>query len=224
MSDVTTIEHAPNVPGAGKNPDPEKGYGVPGYDPVGHKMGMWLFLYTEVLLFGGLFIAYAAYLNGYTWQFAQVSGELSIPMGGGNTVVLLTSSLTMALAIAALQRNQVALCQKLLLFTIACAGLFCVIKTFEWGGKFSKGIWPGSPAVLELSYGEQIFYSLYFVMTGLHALHVLIGAALIWWAMTKIKSGVINSKQVATLDNVGLYWHLVDLVWIFLFPLFYLIG
>ncbi len=215
MSEATTHAHAG---------DEHLHYGVPGYDPTSAKLGMWLFLFTEVLLFGGLFVAYAVYLNDHTWQFTQGAGELSILMGGGNTVVLLTSSLSMALAIAALQRGKTAIAIKLLNFTILCALVFCVIKAFEWGGKFEHHIYPGSDFVLSMSYGEQIFYSLYFTMTGLHALHVVIGAALIIWAKAKIKNGTVTRERVVLLDNVGLYWHLVDLVWIFLFPLFYLIG
>ncbi len=219
MSESTTL-----TPDSVPADDHAGHYGVPGYDPTSAKLGMWLFLFTEVLLFGGLFVAYAVYLYAHTWQFTEASVELSVLMGGGNTLILLTSSLSMALAIAALQRGRPGLSIKLLNFTILCAVAFCVIKTFEWGGKFEHGIYPGSERVLAMSYGGQIFYSLYFTMTGLHALHVLIGAALIIWAKAKIKDGSVNKERVVLLDNVGLYWHLVDLVWIFLFPLFYLIG
>ena len=224
MSESTTLsDHA----GAGTihaGGDHEVHYGVPGYDPTGAKMGMWVFLFTEVLLFGGLFICYAVYLYAYTFHFSTASAELSIPVGGFNTLVLLTSSLSMALAIATLQRGKVALCQKLLNFTIACAVVFCVIKAFEWGGKFEHGIWPGSEKVAALPYGQQVYWSLYFAMTGLHALHVIVGAAFIIWVKGLIRKGKVTAERDVTLENVGLYWHLVDLVWIFLFPLFYLIA
>ncbi|MHC4941610.1 MAG: cytochrome c oxidase subunit 3 [Planctomycetota bacterium] len=194
------------------------------YDPMAQKIGMWLFLFTELLLFGTLFIAFAVYLFDFTWQFQQGSRTLSIPVGGFNTLVLLTSSMTMALSIAAMQRNNKKLAQTLMAVTIACAAIFCIVKSFEWGSKFSHGIYPGSELFLDLTKGEVVFYGLYFTMTGLHALHVIIGAVLIAWAMMRVKRGLITAERVVFQENIGLYWHLVDLIWIFLFPLFYLIG
>lgn len=199
-------------------------YGVPGYDPQAWKMGMWLFLFTELLLFGAVFIAYAVYLETYTWHFTVGSAQLSIPIGTFNTLVLLTSSLTMALSIAALQRGKKELSIKLLDITVACAGLFCVVKAFEWGAKFEHGIYPGSEHLLAMARGEQMFFGLYFTMTGIHALHVIIGAALILWVRARIKSGAVSTERITFLDNIGLYWHLVDLIWIFLFPLIYLVA
>lgn len=193
------------------------------YDPVGDRMGMWIFLFTEILLFGTLFIAYAVYLKLYTWQFTVGSAELSIAMGATNTVVLLTSSLTVALAIAAIERGDKRLSLKLLDVTLLFALVFLVIKSFEWAGKIQHGLYPGSERLKDMTYGENIFYSLYFTMTGFHALHVIIGAALILWARVRIEKGLITPERYVMLENVGLYWHLVDLVWIFLFPLFYLI-
>ena len=139
------------------------------YDPLGAKIGMWLFLFTEVLLFGTLFIVYAVYLSDFTWQFGRGSSELSIPVGGGNTLILLTSSLTTALSIAALQRSKKGLCLRFLNLTVACAAAFCVIKAFEWGAKFEHGIYPGSQVLHEMTKGEEVFFGLYFTMTGLHA-------------------------------------------------------
>jgi cytochrome c oxidase subunit 3 len=193
------------------------------YDPVAGKIGMWLFLFTEVLLFGTLFIAFAVYLHDFTWQFRKASGELNVPIGAINTVILLTSSLTMALAIAAMQRGMKKATQGLLLVTIGFAAAFCVIKGFEWAAKFEHHIYPGSPELMERTKGEVVFYGLYFTMTGLHALHVLIGAGLILWAMAKVQSGQVTPERVVFLECTGLYWHLVDLIWIYLFPLFYLI-
>ena len=194
------------------------------FDPLAGKIGMWLFLFTELLLFGTLFIVFAVYLYMFTWQFQKGSAELNIPIGGFNTLVLLTSSMTMALSIAALQRGRKKLSLRLMGATIACALLFCVVKAFEWGGKFEHGIYPGSEHLMELTKGENIFFGLYFTMTGLHALHVIIGGALILWAMAKVKKDRVNAERIVFLENIGLYWHLVDMVWIFLFPLFYLIS
>jgi cytochrome c oxidase subunit III len=193
------------------------------YDPVASKIGMWLFLFTEVLLFGSLFICFAVYLAMHRTEFQAASHHLDKLLGATNTAILLTSSLTMALAIATLERGNRKLTQFLLVATILLAMTFVVIKSFEWAHKFETDIYPKSATMLAKPVGEQVFYGLYFVMTGLHALHVLIGAFVILLAMWLISRGKIHRERIAFLENTGLYWHLVDLVWIFLFPLFYLI-
>ena len=175
------------------------------------------------LLFGALFIAFAAYLHTYTCGFARGSKQLNIPVGTFNTLVLLTSSMTVAVAIGAMQRGKKELAIKLLDFTVGCAVVFCIIKAFEWGGKFEHHINPGSPHLAAKELGQQIYFGLYFTMTGLHALHVIIGAALILWCRARIKNGTVTQDRITFMDNIGLYWHLVDLVWIFLFPLMYLL-
>jgi len=194
------------------------------YDATGSRIGMWIFLFTEVLFFGGLFIAYAVYLTEYGRGFQLGSAELDIAMGGLNTVILLTSSLTMALSIAALQRGDIPLSQKLLNATLLFAFAFLVVKSFEWGAKFEHHIYPGSAYLLDKTMGEVVFFGLYFSMTGLHALHVILGIFVIIWAKRRIAAGAVTPERNVFLDNVGLYWHLVDLVWIFLFPLFYLLS
>jgi cytochrome c oxidase subunit 3 len=200
-------------------------HGAPVHDdPMADRIGMWIFLFTEVLLFGTLFIAFGVYFYMFHWQFRAASAHLSIPVGGANTVVLLTSSLTMALSIGALERGRKKRSLLLMGFTLACAAIFCTVKAFEWTGKFEHGLYPGSAVFLDLSKGEEIFFGLYFTMTGLHALHVLIGSGLILWAVARVRRGRVTSERPVFLENVGLYWHLVDLVWIFLFPLFYLIS
>jgi len=208
---------------AGGGHDDHAHAGVLPYDPTGAKIGMWLFLFTEVLLFGTLFIVYAVYLSTFTWQFTTASEELNIPIGATNTLILLTSSLTMALSIAALQRGNKRHSLALMNITLACALAFLVIKSFEWGAKFEHHIYPGSPQLLERLKGEIVYFGLYFTMTGLHALHVLIGAGAILWARARVRRNLVTAERLVFLENVGLYWHLVDLVWIFLFPLFYLI-
>jgi cytochrome c oxidase subunit 3 len=218
MSDSQALPDLPPVD------DPHAGHhDIVPYDATAAKIGMWLFLATEVLLFGALFIAYAVYLNKFTWQFTAGSSELSIPLGGLNTLVLLTSSLTMALSIAALQRGNKPLSQRLMSATLAFSVVFLIIKAFEWGGKYEHGLWPHAGRMLTLNIGEQTFFNLYFVMTGLHALHVIVGFGMILWVKSRVRDGRTNPGRMAFIDNVGLYWHLVDLVWIFLFPLFYLI-
>ena len=192
-------------------------------DDFGSKMGMWLFLFTEILLFGGLFILYAGYRYIYSDGFAAAATELDVLLGTINTIILLTSSLTVVLAIVALQKNNKDLSLFFLWRTQACGLIFMINKYFEWGAKFHHGIYPKGPALQNMSEGEAMYFGLYFVMTGLHGLHILVGMGFIGYVMYKIKKDVITATNFQKLENSGLYWHLVDIIWIFLFPLFYLI-
>jgi len=192
-------------------------------DDVGAKMGMWLFLFTEVLLFGGMFLVYAVYRFQYPDQFHIAGMELNTGIGTMNTIILLTSSLTVALSIAALQKGNKFISLLFLYVTLLFALMFMVNKYFEWTTKISHGIYPGSPELLAKPNGEILFFGLYYVMTGLHGLHVLIGMIVITYMIVFIHKGKVTSDNYVMLENSGLYWHLVDLIWIFLFPLFYLI-
>jgi len=192
-------------------------------DDIGSRMGMWLFLFTELLLFGGLFFLYSVYRFVNQEQFHIAAKELNTLIGTFNTIILLTSSLTMALAIAAIQRNNKSLSVFFQTLTILLAFGFLVNKYFEWSIKFHHGIFPGSEVLLNKPKGEILFFGLYYVMTGLHGLHVIIGIVLIG-VMTRLTiKNVINQDSYVKLEAAGLYWHLVDIIWIFLFPLFYLI-
>lgn len=196
----------------------------PHYDPEASKLGMWLFIFTELLLFGGLFIVYSIYrfLNPVAFQMA--GHELNQTIGAINTLVLLVSSMTIAMATSALQKKNKGLTVFLLEVTIMLAIIFLINKYFEWGVKFDHGIWPGSQHLVnDMSKGEILFFGLYFVMTGLHALHIIVGLVIIVVALRRIQSGTVHADRPSLLENAGLYWHLVDLIWIFLFPLFYLI-
>jgi cytochrome c oxidase subunit 3 len=193
------------------------------HDPIGAKMGMWLFLYTELILFGGLFLLYLMYLVRYRVAFIEHSGELNLLAGATNTIILLTSSLTVALAITAARKGDGRKSALLLGATILLAAIFFTIKYFEWSHKFQLGLYPNSEELTALGQGPTIFYGLYFVMTGLHALHVLAGAVLLAVMLVLVKRGAVHSGRYIILENSGLYWHLVDLIWIFLFPLFYLV-
>lgn len=193
-------------------------------DYAGGKLGMWLFLFTEILLFGGLFLLYASYLHRYPAEFHAGGKQLDVVLGAANTVILITSSLTVALSITALRLGQVRRCLWLLGVTIACALGFLVNKFFEWSAKFGHGVYPGSEHLRQLPPGENVFYALYFTMTGLHGLHVIIGGAVLAWTAAYIRTARVTPENFGLLENAGLYWHLVDLVWIFLFPLFYLIA
>lgn len=244
----------------------------------GIKIGMWLFLMTEVLLFGGMFILYCMYRYMHATEFHTASALLDVKLGALNTAILLTSSLTMALSIATLQRGQKTASYLNLGATILFGGLFMVNKYFEWTAKFHHGIYPNSDHLGTLDQGYQLFYGLYFTMTGLHGLHVVVGMGLLTWMLFHIRNkphhettwalpdvaklhgahiAIVDAEgqqlwttetldddvrevvldvryeaspqrmsyyDIGFLENCGLYWHLVDLVWIFLFPLFYLIS
>ena len=192
-------------------------------DDIGARMGMWLFLFTELILFGGMFILYSVYRYKYPEAFHLAAKELNTIIGTFNTAILLTSSLTMALSITAVQRKQNALSVFFQMLTIVLALAFMVNKYFEWSAKFHHGIYPGSDTLLGKPVGEIVFFGLYYVMTGLHGLHVIIGIVLIAVMMRLTSKGIINNDSYVKLESAGLYWHLVDIIWIFLFPLFYLI-
>ena len=189
-------------------------------------LGMWVFLVTEVLFFGGLFAAYAVYRSWYPDAFAAGSRELDIVLGTINTVVLIASSLTMALAVHAAQTGERRLVLWFLLATMALGATFLGIKGVEYYHKFAEHHVPGPAFRFEPAYFShaQIFFSLYFMMTGLHALHMVIGlgimAVMLWWTW----NGMITADYASPVEISGLYWHFVDIVWIFLFPLLYLIG
>jgi cytochrome c oxidase subunit III len=189
-------------------------------------LGMWVFLVTEILFFGGLFLTYSVYRYWYPAAFAAASHEMIVWAGTLNTVVLITSSLTMALAVHAAHAGER---RTLIVFLIATMALGCVflgVKAFEYRAEFLEHHLPGSGFQFESAFARQaqIFFSLYFLMTGLHALHMIIGlgvmAVMLWWSWR----GVITAQYSSPIEISGLYWHFVDIVWIFLFPLLYLVG
>jgi len=252
---------------------------LPGHkDYRGSKIGIWLFLITEVILFGGMFLLYSVYRSRYAVDFHHAAGELNTLLGTINTLVLLTSSLTMALSIAATHHGNRKLALIMLALTIACGAAFMVNKYFEWSHEFAHGIYPGSEYLLAHPKGEILFFGLYFTMVGVHGIHVLVGMGLLSVMFLKVMNqpnktvsfvaghGLANADggHFAVLDkdgnavwksepidatiervdmktkywpvkerfhvadfnqleNSGLYWHIVDIIWIFLFPLFYLI-
>jgi len=188
------------------------------------KLGMWIFLVTEVLFFGGLFLAYAVFRGLYPGMYLDAHTHLSIPMGTVNTVVLLTSSLTMALAVRAAQTDDMQLLKRMLIATMALAGVFLVIKYFEYSHKFHEGLLPGRFYTAEGIEGQaHLFFSLYFVMTGMHGVHIIIGIGVMVWILRRARRGEFGSRYFYPVENLGLYWHFVDIVWIFLFPLLYLV-
>lgn len=190
------------------------------------KMGMWIFLGTEILMFGGLFAAYIVYRLWYPELFTLASEELDTILGTVNTLVLIGSSLTVAMAIRSAQTNKNRNIIIYLAITLALAATFMVIKYFEWTHKFHLGIFPGQFYSFEGIDHPQanVFFSLYYLMTGLHGFHVVIGMGLMGWLLWRSFKGHFNSEYYTPVEITGLYWHLVDIIWIFLFPLFYLID
>jgi cytochrome c oxidase subunit 3 len=192
-------------------------------DHTGAKLGMWLFLLSEILLFGGMFILYSVYRYKNPADFHYASKELDVILGTLNTLILLTSSLTMALSISAIQKGNRKLSTYMLMATVFFGLLFLFNKGIEWSAKTTHGIYPGSPILLERPKGEILFFGLYYVMTGLHGLHVLVGVVVLSVMLNFLFRDKMNQTHFVPLENSGLYWHLVDIIWIFLFPLFYLI-
>lgn len=190
------------------------------------KLGMWVFLVTEILFFGGLFVAYIVYRAWNPELFLLAAQELDTMMGAINTVVLIGSSLTMALAIRAAQLNQQKNIIIYLSITIAMAMTFMVIKYFEYAHKFDIGILPGEMYTFTgIDHPKAaIFFSIYYMMTALHGIHVLIGVGLMIWLIVRARQGAYSSEYYTPVEITGLYWHLVDIIWIFLFPLLYLID
>ncbi|MDE0118947.1 MAG: cytochrome c oxidase subunit 3 family protein [Bdellovibrionales bacterium] len=190
------------------------------------KLGMWLFLCTEILMFGGLFVGYVIYKRMYPAIFLQGATFLDWKLGALNTVVLLVSSLTMALSIYYIQKgknNKAILC---LCLTLLCGFIFMGVKYLEYSHKLHLGLAPGAlfsyteTPTLE---GLPLYFSFYYCMTGLHGLHVLVGMLLIFWMIILAGKKQFNTSYYTPLECVGLFWHLVDLIWIYLFPLLYLV-
>lgn len=189
-------------------------------------LGMWLFLLTEIMFFGGVFTAYTVYRILYFDAFAEGSHHLDIMLGGVNTAVLIVSSLTMALAVHAAQKGRRNAIVLFLVLTMVFGGAFLVIKGLEYAHKFEEHHVPGYDFQYDgpLAGQVELFFGFYFTMTGIHALHMVIGIGLMIWLVVKALRNRFTPEYYTPVEMVGLYWHFVDLVWIFLFPLLYLIG
>ncbi len=178
------------------------------------KLGIWTFLATEMLLFGGLFTAYIVFRIKFPAMFHAGSHHLDKVLGATNTAVLITSSLTVVLGIAAIRRGKERLLRLFLLLTILLAAVFLGIKYVEYTGEFARGFFPST----------NIFFSLYFMMTGIHGIHIVAGMTALGWVLRSAGKGRFSAEYHTPVEIAGLYWHFVDLVWIYLFPLLYLIG
>ncbi|HUI46127.1 MAG TPA: cytochrome c oxidase subunit 3 family protein [Nitrospirota bacterium] len=192
-------------------------------DYIGAKLGMWLFLFTEILLFGGMFLVYSVYREVNTADFHEAGMEMNMTIGAVNTLILLTSSLTMVLSISAIKSDAKMRSIFFQAVTIILGLAFLVNKYFEWSDHIRHGFYPDSPQLLAMGHGKILFFGLYYVMTGIHALHVLIGISIIGFVLILTLRESVSGKDYVKLENAGLFWHLVDVIWIYLFPLFYLI-
>ena len=192
-------------------------------DYVGAKLGMWLFLFTEIILFGGMFLLYSIYRDIFTTDFHEAGKEMNVVIGAVNTIILLTSSLTMVLSISAIKNGERSRSILFQAVTILLGLEFLANKYVEWSDHIQHGFYPNSPQLLSMNHGEILFFGLYYVMTGIHALHVLIGMSVIGSVLILTVRGGVSSADFVKLENTGLFWHLVDIIWIYLFPLFYLI-
>ena len=190
-------------------------------------LGMWIFLITEVMFFGGMFTAYTVYRRAYSDAFAVASSSLNVTIGAINTAVLLVSSFTMAMAVRAAQLGRRRTLVLFLVLTLIFGGVFLGVKAYEWNEKFEQHHVPGPSFHLggvPQQGHAQLFFSLYFAMTGLHALHMVVGVGIISWLIWLAHKGRFTAEYNTPVDIAGLYWHFVDIIWIFLFPLLYLID
>jgi cytochrome c oxidase subunit 3 len=189
-------------------------------------LGMWVFLGQEVMFFGGLFLAYLVYRASYPAVFAEASHHLDVVLGGVNTAILIASSLTMALAVYGAQTGKRSMLIFFLVTTMILGLAFLGIKAVEYHHKYEDKLIPGLGFSYPGPHGRQaqLFFGLYFAMTGMHALHMVIGIALLIWLINDARKGRFTPQYHSHIENFGLYWHFVDIVWIFLFPLLYLIG
>ena len=192
-------------------------------DLIGIRIGMWLFLYSEIILFGGLFVLYAVYFHSYPGDFVEGGKQLNRIFGAVNTIILLISSFTVAASITAIRQERKTLSLSLIGFSFFCGVVFLINKYFEWGAKFHHDIYPNSETLVSGPPGQNIFFGLYYVITGLHGLHVIFGMTLLAVSFFFVLQNKVRADRFAMLENSGLYWHLVDLIWIFVFPLFYLV-
>ena len=191
-------------------------------------LGMWTFLITEVLFFGGMFTAYVIYRNLYPGAFASTSEYMDVPLGGANTGILICSSLSMALAVRAAQTTQRKVLIICLILTMVFGVAFLGVKAFEYHNKYVEHLIPGPnfqyPKAPEYFHNAQILFFLYFAMTGMHAVHMIIGLGLLTYLVIQSYRRKFSASYFTPVEMIGLYWHFVDVVWIFLFPLLYLIG
>lgn len=191
-------------------------------------LGMWTFLITEVLFFGGMFTAYVIYRSLYHDAFASSSQFMNVPLGGANTGILICSSLSMAMAVRSAQVSNRKHLMLFLVLTMVFGAAFLGVKAFEYHEKWVEHLIPGPnfqyPEAPQFFHNVQILFFLYFAMTGMHAVHMIVGFGLLTYLLVQSYRNKFSASYFTPVEMIGLYWHFVDVVWIFLFPLLYLIG
>jgi len=187
--------------------------------------GYWLFIFTEFMMFGAMFMVFTIYFTMYTADFVEMSKEhMNLMLGGTNTVVLLISAYMMGLGMMNLEKGNHDKAIKFIWYTIALSVVFLSIKAIEWSHDIHLGLFPGDPVLESMSKGANLYFGMYFSMTGLHGLHIIIGIAFMYWTIKSIKNGEVGAHRPIFMKNVTLYWDFVHLIWVFLFPLYYMIG
>ncbi len=196
-------------------------------DFYGGKLGFWLFMLTEVMMFGGMFLALAYYNVLHPQDFLDASASLNRLLGGTNTVILLVSALTMGLGLLKMRVGDVKGAKLMIWATIILALAFLVIKGFEWKAEYDHGIFLQHGEMLassSMSFGKKLFFGMYFTMTGLHGFHIIIGIGLMIWLLKRINAGKVSQDHHILHFNIALYWDIVHLIWVFVFPYYYMIG
>ena len=208
-----------------------KQYEVQGWqgDFYGGKLGFWLFMLTEVMMFGAMFLVLTYYYSLHTQDFLDASAHLNRWLGGTNTVVLLVSALTMGLGLLKMRAGDIKGAKLMIYATILLALVFLGIKGVEWTEEYEHGVFLGLDALQSGNphsrpFGQILFYGMYFTMTGLHGFHIIIGIGLMIWLLKRIDSGKVTPDHHILHWNIALYWDLVHLIWVFVFPYFYMIG
>lgn len=198
-------------------------------DTYGGKLGFWLFMFTEVMMFGAMFLVLTYYFSLHHQDFINASASLNRVLGGVNTVVLLFSALTMGLGLLKMRSGDVKGAKLMIWATILLAIVFLGIKAVEWTAEYTHGVFLGLDALqagneLSKPFGEILFFGMYFTMTGLHGFHIIIGIGIMLWLLKRINAGKVTPGHHILHFNIALYWDLVHLIWVFVFPYFYMIG
>ena len=204
-------------------------YEVQGWqdDFYGGKLGFWLFMFTEVMMFGAMFLTLTYYNTLHHADFLLASSHLNRWLGGTNTVILLISALTMGLSLLKMRAGDVKGAKLMIWATILLALIFLSIKGVEWNEEYERGVFLMHGELLASSsmpFGEKLFYGMYFTMTGLHGFHIIIGIGLMLWLLKRINAGKVSPEHHILHWNIALYWDIVHLIWVFVFPYFYMIG
>ncbi len=198
-------------------------------DFYGGKLGFWLFMFTEVMMFGAMFLTLAYYNNIHPQDFIEASAGLNRWLGGTNTVILLISALTMGLGLLKMRSGDVKGAKLMIYATMLLALIFLVIKGVEWHEEYEHGVFLGLPEMQpgnedSLPLGKMLFYGMYFTMTGLHGFHIIIGIGLMLWLLKRINAEKVTPEHHILHFNIALYWDIVHLIWVFVFPYYYMIG